>query len=68
LNGEIYRKKYLFDPFNRLDREHGASEGTGIGLRIAQKLAELIGGRIDLKSPDGDGCEFWADIPTAINK
>ena len=34
----------LFQPFNRLGREHGTIEGTGIGLVIARRLAELMGG------------------------
>jgi signal transduction histidine kinase len=34
----------LFQPFNRLGRERSSLEGTGIGLVISQRLAELMGG------------------------
>jgi signal transduction histidine kinase len=58
------KQEYLFEPFNRLDMEHGATEGTGIGLTITKKLVELMHGRIGLESVDGSGCKFWVDIPT----
>ncbi|HVC11403.1 MAG TPA: PAS domain-containing sensor histidine kinase, partial [Burkholderiales bacterium] len=34
----------LFQPFNRLGREAGAEEGTGIGLVVTKRLVELMGG------------------------
>jgi signal transduction histidine kinase len=49
----------LFRPFAQLDtgltRRHG---GTGLGLYISRRLAELLGGRIDVKSELGQGSEF----------
>ena len=36
----------LFQPFNRLGRERSGTEGTGIGLVISQRLAELMGGAL----------------------
>ena len=36
----------LFQPFNRLGRERTALEGTGIGLVISRRLAELMGGSL----------------------
>ena len=34
----------LFQPFNRLGQEAGGEEGTGIGLVVAKRLIELMGG------------------------
>ena len=34
----------LFQPFNRLGQEAGGEEGTGIGLVVAKRLVELMGG------------------------
>src|SRR5206468_654555 len=34
----------LFQPYNRLGREHSRTEGIGIGLVIAKSLAERMGG------------------------
>ena len=36
----------LFQPFNRLGQEANAEEGTGIGLVVAKRLVELMGGAI----------------------
>jgi signal transduction histidine kinase len=45
----------LFQPFNRLGRERVAPEGTGIGLVISQRLAELMGGSLRALSVAGEG-------------
>ncbi|MDH5656017.1 MAG: ATP-binding protein [Spirochaetia bacterium] len=52
----------LFLPFERLGREHGEIEGTGIGLIITKKLVEMMQGSIDFKSAKGKGSEFWVDL------
>ena len=55
----------LFRPFNRLGRERSALEGTGIGLVISQRLAELMGGSIGVKSLPGEGSSFTLRLPMA---
>lgn len=55
--------KDLFTPFERLGRETGQIEGTGIGLTIAKRVIELLNGRIDFESEPGKGSIFWIDIP-----
>jgi protein-histidine pros-kinase len=53
----------LFQAFAQLDssttREH---EGTGLGLHLSQKLAELIGGSILCSSTPGQGSCFTLEI------
>ena len=55
----------LFQPFNRLGREREAQEGTGIGLVISQRLAELMGGSLQARSEAGRGSAFTLTLPRA---
>ena len=55
----------LFQPFNRLGQEAGAEEGTGIGLVVAKKLVELMGGVIGVESSVGVGSVFWFELNSA---
>lgn len=53
----------LFVPFDRLGREAGTIEGTGVGLTITKRIAELLGGSIGFKSHPGAGSTFWMVVP-----
>jgi signal transduction histidine kinase len=54
----------VFDRFYRVEtsrsREHG---GAGLGLAIARMLAEVQGGTLSCTSREGQGSEFWLDLP-----
>jgi len=53
----------LFQAFQQMDsgRRH---EGTGLGLHVSQKLAGLIGARIEFESSQGKGSRFTLVVPT----
>ena len=52
----------LFQPFNRLGKEAGIEEGTGIGLVVSKRLVELMGGKIGVESTFGTGSIFWIEL------
>jgi len=57
-------QKTIFDRFSQ--EEKSLSEnvgGLGLGLSIAKENAELLGGKITLKSEKGNGAIFYVTIP-----
>lgn len=53
----------LFIAFDRLGLESSNIEGNGIGLTIAKRLTEAMGGNIGADSNVGEGSVFWIDLP-----
>lgn len=51
----------VFEPFERFDPESGA--GTGLGLAVSRRLAELLGGRLDIEDTAGGGATFVLTLP-----
>ena len=61
----LHQMSQLFQPFNRLGRESGSEEGTGIGLVVTKQLIELMGGSIGVDSAVGIGSVFWVELAVA---
>jgi CheY-like chemotaxis protein len=57
------KQSKLFQPFQRAGQETGPIQGTGIGLVITKRLAELMGGSVGFRSEHGKGSEFWLEMP-----
>jgi signal transduction histidine kinase len=53
----------LFTPFDRLGKENGPIEGTGIGLLIAKRIVEAMDGRMGFESAEDQGSTFWVEFP-----
>jgi CheY-like chemotaxis protein len=56
---------HLFQPFNRLGQEASGVTGTGIGLVVTKRLAELMDGVLGVESTVGVGSVFWCELDSA---
>jgi signal transduction histidine kinase/DNA-binding NarL/FixJ family response regulator len=57
-------KGLLFTMFSRLS--HGAAKGlpgTGLGLAVCRRLADLMGGSVGVESSPGKGARFFVRLP-----
>lgn len=52
----------LFEPFSKAHNYH-PNEGSGLGLSIAKRFAEALGGHVGVVSEPGRGSTFWVEIP-----
>ena len=53
----------IFEPFERFDPHSGL--GTGLGLSVSRRLAEVLGGSLSVQSEAGRGATFTLRLPLA---
>jgi len=58
----------IFEEFAQADHPiQQRTKGTGLGLPLARRLAELLGGNVNLQSAPGRGSVFSAVVPLVYN-
>jgi CheY-like chemotaxis protein len=54
----------IFEAFTHADPEHGSRlDGAGLGLAIASRIAEAMGGEVGVSGAVGRGADFWFEAP-----
>ena len=59
------QRRAIFGAFVRGDDAH-PSPGTGVGLDLVRRLAELHGGRAWVDERPGGGARFWVTLPNSV--
>jgi CheY-like chemotaxis protein/HPt (histidine-containing phosphotransfer) domain-containing protein len=61
-------REHLFKPFTQADADgiERRTGGTGLGLSICERLAALMGGRIEMESEPGVGTSMMLTLPMPI--
>ncbi|MBO3457220.1 CHASE2 domain-containing protein [Aetokthonos hydrillicola Thurmond2011] len=57
----------IFLPFEQVGETRRQAEGTGLGLTISQRIATLMGSKIEVESRFGEGSIFWLDLAVPIS-
>jgi signal transduction histidine kinase len=55
----------IFEPFQQVDTSvHRSFSGLGLGLTVARRMADLIGGTIEMNSQPGVGTRVLMRFPS----
>lgn len=58
----------IFEPFRQLESANTRrAGGTGLGLAVTKRFAELLGGSIEVRTRVGEGTVFTVDVPMELS-
>lgn len=58
-------RERVFEPFERFDPHSGM--GTGLGLPVSRRLAEVLGGGLTVEETPGGGATFVLSLPLKVS-
>jgi PAS domain S-box-containing protein len=59
--------EHIFASFQQVEQgRQGKTEGAGLGLPISQRLVEMMGGQVEVKSVPGRGSIFWFNLDLPV--
>jgi CheY-like chemotaxis protein len=61
-------KERIFDEYTQITDSTGRPGGTGLGLPISRRLAEMLGGSLTVESDLGRGSVFTAIVPWSFTE
>lgn len=62
------KQRELFKPFTQVDSSSNRRYvGTGLGLSLVSRFAEVMQGKAGFESDEGHGSRFWFRIPTRVD-
>jgi signal transduction histidine kinase len=65
----LEEQQRVFEGFNQANKEiSGRYGGSGLGLWIARRLAELMGGSIGMRSQPGSGTQMQVTLPMKVTR
>ena len=60
-------REHIFEQYSRLERPSGSARGLGLGLHLARRLVDGMGGRLTVGPSAWGGSAFCFTLPTVIS-
>ena len=56
----------IFTEFHRLEQGAKVARGLGLGLSIVERIARMLGHKVEIESAAGRGSHFSVEVPRAL--